>query len=482
MAYDTKDEAKLYRFEMGLAPGKAAEKWWDKLDAVKERATWKDLMVAFRKKWPAPIEAEETPEELKMQIKSTILRSKDLGKMVGPAGDQMNAHVRWVADMKPLLEIINDPTMLLKGDVRATLPLEIRVILPKEGLTTWAKFFAAVKALDSESIHDELERSGRYQCHGMPDISREIDGFDGDRPGADLYAHVQSLWSTVPPLDAYMARTVLPTPPPQTPPPKPPPPKPPCCASATCHLPDAHVLVTARTSGSTPTPNAAHTSQHSLQSQPVTPQHGIPPHLTQMQMQSSAANPFAPLPYQGNQVQSCFVQQLMQGTPGSPSQGRGARNTLGGDPVKDLAIAKRTVAAPHTYAPTPAGIQLYQADLAAWDAMYAPSSRLTPDWATFPLTPGMLPAGSKECWSCGLIGEPPHFGAAKCRLSGSTLVSQRESNVRALIGNALYPPGERAPIAMISDGGYNPMGIYDVHQVLFDEQEDPETENGEGLA
>ncbi|KAJ7179792.1 hypothetical protein C8R46DRAFT_1325627 [Mycena filopes] len=106
MAYDAKDEAKLYRFEMGLAPGTTAEKWWDKLDAA-DKATWKTLMVAFKKKWPAPVEADETPEELKVRIKSTILRSEDLGKLVGPPGDEMSAHLRWVADMKPLVETIN---------------------------------------------------------------------------------------------------------------------------------------------------------------------------------------------------------------------------------------------------------------------------------------------------------------------------------------------------------------------------------------
>ncbi|KAJ6595463.1 hypothetical protein B0H10DRAFT_1960389 [Mycena sp. CBHHK59/15] len=91
MSYDTKDEARLYRFEMGLAPGTTAEKWWEQLDR-KEKATWADLMTAFKKKWPVPKEAVETPEELRGRIKSTILRSEDLGKLVGPPGPAGRGH------------------------------------------------------------------------------------------------------------------------------------------------------------------------------------------------------------------------------------------------------------------------------------------------------------------------------------------------------------------------------------------------------
>jgi hypothetical protein len=225
----------------------------------------------------------------------------------------------------------------------------------------------------------------------------------------------------------------------------------------------------------------------------ATPQHAPPPHMPHMQQApfqwQSPNNPFA-APRQST-APSCFMQTLLAGTPGSPSTGRGPHNSLGGDPIKDAALARRAVANPRIYQATPAGMQQYQNDLVAWDTQYGPASNVAPDYATFPLTPGTLPAGSKECWTCGLIANLPHFGLAKCRASGAQAVSTRESNVRALIGNALFPPGERTPsrfqsgVSQIDDDErdrYNPMGMYDVHQILFEDQVEEQQGNGEGLA
>ncbi|KAJ6528698.1 hypothetical protein B0H10DRAFT_260315 [Mycena sp. CBHHK59/15] len=283
MSYDTKDEARLYRFEMGLAPGTTAEKWWEQLDR-KEKATWADLMTAFKKKWPVPKEAVETPEELRGRIKSTILRSEDLGKLVGPPGDEMYAHLRWAADMRPLVETINDPTMLLKSDVRATLPLEVRATLPRAGLTTWEKFFDAIETLDSEAIQDELERSGKHKRHGFPDISREIDAFDPDGTSAELHAHITALRAAMP--DSFDALMLSP----QT--------------RHTASAPAPRMTYTRATHTSTPqqhTPALQYqnTSQQYRQTaHPVTPQRAAPPHMPQMQY-TSPGNPFAPSPYQG---------------------------------------------------------------------------------------------------------------------------------------------------------------------------------------
>jgi hypothetical protein len=84
MTYDAKEEEKLHRFRMGLAPGTTADKWWTALDAV-EKTSWAMVVKAFRKKWAVPVEAEESVEEPKSRIKRTVLNSADLGKLVGPA-------------------------------------------------------------------------------------------------------------------------------------------------------------------------------------------------------------------------------------------------------------------------------------------------------------------------------------------------------------------------------------------------------------
>ncbi|KAJ6625171.1 hypothetical protein B0H10DRAFT_2212182 [Mycena sp. CBHHK59/15] len=459
MAHDAVDAARLWKFENGLASGAPAEVWFEALPAA-EKMTWVELMKAFKKKWPVPVEMAATKEELIDRIKSTILRAEDLGKTVGPPGDEMTAHQRWVADMRPLVEDIGDPTMLLRRDVRETLPLEVRSLLPAQGLTTWDKFFAAVDGIEVVSIRDELERSAR--ATGARDARAEEDA---------------ALWTLIPGFQAYLASTSGPqyqgyraTPAPRV------------------TYPSVLTPQRAPTTPQQPmTQPAAYRQPLLSPSQPpVTPQRGAPPHMTQAQMLASPGNPFAPATYQ-HPTPTRFMQQLMLASPGSPSNGRvGARNSLGGDPAKDLAIAKRAAATPRTYPATAAGVQLYQTDMSAWDVTYGASTANAPDYAMFPLSPGTLPAGSKECWTCGLIPNPPHFGAAKCRASGSNTVPQREYNMRVFIGNTLFLPGERTPrfssVAQIEADTYNPMGVYDVHQMLFEEQEEPEQGNGEGPA
>ncbi|KAJ7106153.1 hypothetical protein C8R44DRAFT_886052 [Mycena epipterygia] len=444
MAHDAVDAARLWKFENGLVSGAPAE-----------------LMKAFKKKWPVPVEMAATKEELMDRIKSTILRVEDLGKTVGPPGDEMTVHLRWVADMRPLVEDIGDPTMLLRRDVRETLPLEVRSLLPSQGLTTWDKFFAVVDEIEVVSIRDELERSAR--ATGARDARAEEDA---------------ALWALIPGFQAYLASTSGPQYQGYRAAPAPrvtyPPTLTPQRAPTTPQQPLAQP--------------AAYRQPLQSPSQPVTPQRGVPPHMTQAQMLASPGNPFVPTPHQQHTpAPTRFMQQLMLASPGSPSNGRvGAHNSLGGDPAKDLAIAKRAAATPRTYPVTAAGVQLYQMDMSAWDATYGASTGNAPDYATFPLSPGTLPVGSKECWTCGLIPNPPHFGAAKCRASGSKTVPQREYNVRAFIGNTLFPPGERtlrfSSVTQIEADTYNPMGMYDVHQMLFEEQEEPEQGNGEGPA
>jgi hypothetical protein len=227
------------------------------------------------------VEAEESPEELKTRIKSTILRAEDLGKIVGPPGDEMYVHLRWAADMRPLIDALNDPSMLLKSDVRATLPLEIRSVLPASGLNSWEKFFTAVETVDSERVQDKIERNTRFRRHGIPNIGAKTTGFDPDRSGADLYAHIQALMANMPPIDASLPSWTPPVP--RTTYPR---------AMSNSPQPQR-----------SPTPNVQYRApQRPVPSQsydPTTPQCGAPPHMPQMQhapanwqMQSSASSSY----------------------------------------------------------------------------------------------------------------------------------------------------------------------------------------------
>ncbi|KAJ7666482.1 hypothetical protein B0H14DRAFT_3539409 [Mycena olivaceomarginata] len=202
-----------------------------------------------------------------------IPRAEDLGKIVGPPGDEIYAHLRWAADMRPLIDTLNDPSMLLKSDVRATLPLEIR------------------STVDSERVQDEIERNTRFRRHSIPNIGAKTTGFNPERSGTELYAHIQVLMANMPPIDTLL--------PPWTPP---------YCAPQR------------------PAPSQSY--------EPMTPRCGAPPHMPQMQhapanwqMQLSA-NLFVATPMQDNTPATRFVARLLQ-TPGSPSAGRSNRNSLG---------------------------------------------------------------------------------------------------------------------------------------------------------
>ncbi|KAJ6470312.1 hypothetical protein DFH09DRAFT_1344546 [Mycena vulgaris] len=404
MAYDAKDEARLYRFENGLAPGAPAEKWWDELEA-KDKATWADLMTAFKKKWPR-----------------TVLYVGDLGKLVGPEDDKMLAHLRWAADMRPLVEAIKDPTMLLNSDVRKTLLLEVRAVLPRTGLTTWDKWFDAVEALDGEALQDELERSRKHTGNSLPDNNREPGAFEADTFEGLMLSSPQSR-SPAPPRVNY-------------------------ARAGPTSTPQHH----------SPTPQQGTARPYQQSAHPVTPQRQAPPHMPSNFQ--STGNPFAPSPYQGNAAPSRFM----------PS-------------------SRRAVANPRTYTATAAGMQQYQTDLAAWELQYAPTTGRAPDFATFPLSPGTLPAGSKECWSCGRIPMPPHFGVARCKQAGSVLVPQTRVECARVNRQRTVPTGRAHPqpahvsqINVEEHDSYNAMGLFDVHQMLFDDQEDPEPGNGEGHA
>jgi hypothetical protein len=253
--------------------------------------------------------------------------------------------------MCPLIDTLNDPSMLLKSDVRATLPLEIQLVLPASGLDSWEKFFTAVETVDSERVQDEIERNTRFRRHSIPNIGAETTGFDPDRSGAELYAHIQALMANMPPIDTPL--------PPWTPP----------VPRTTYPRAMSNSLQPQRS----PTPNVQYRAPQCPAPpqtyEPMTLQRGAPPHMPQMQhapvnwQTHSSANPFLVTPTQDNAPAAQFVARLLQ-TPGSPSAGRSSKNSLGGDPICDLVLGRQAAVNPRTYPASATGVQQYQADAA----------------------------------------------------------------------------------------------------------------------
>ncbi|KAJ7358108.1 hypothetical protein DFH08DRAFT_953298 [Mycena albidolilacea] len=134
--YNTKAE-KLYQFEKGLHPGVQANKWWGELKAG-EKDTCTNI-----------ISCEDLSELVKDEDKTPVM-----------------SHIAWAeAVCKFVSEIPNgDADMLLKRDVRNTLPLQLHRLIPNEAtLDTWEKWLIAVENISLDAIKDAMGESPTHQ-------------------------------------------------------------------------------------------------------------------------------------------------------------------------------------------------------------------------------------------------------------------------------------------------------------------------------
>ncbi|KAJ7339158.1 hypothetical protein DFH08DRAFT_964196 [Mycena albidolilacea] len=133
------------------------------------------------------------------------------------------------------------------------------------------------------------------------------------------------------------------------------------------------------------------------------------------------------------------------------------------------AFAKNLLASPATarmYPVDPMGMQHYKADLESWMAQHENSA--APDYTSYPLTLGTAAPGSKECYRCGLLIDPPHFGPSACRECGHPLVPTRELNIHSIVGQIVHLPRQRtAGISQITEVPYDLFGGFDLEQPLY---------------
>ncbi|KAJ7862473.1 hypothetical protein B0H14DRAFT_2575364 [Mycena olivaceomarginata] len=76
------------------------------------------------------------------------------------------SHIAWAEAVRRFVsEIPNgDADMLLKRDVRNTLPLQLRRLIPNEAaLDTWEKWLTAVESISLDTIKDAVEESPAHQ-------------------------------------------------------------------------------------------------------------------------------------------------------------------------------------------------------------------------------------------------------------------------------------------------------------------------------
>ncbi|KAJ7347186.1 hypothetical protein DFH08DRAFT_808946 [Mycena albidolilacea] len=157
--YDTKEEEKLYQFEKGLHPGGQADEWWSELRAG-EKSTWAALLAVFEKKWPKPKVTRRTMDVVIEELNTNVLHLHELGQYVKDEdGTSVLSHVGWAETTRKLLTELpkEDEAMMLRGNIRSTLPVAFRRLLNDTGLNTWEKWLMAVKNVPLDAIRDAIE-------------------------------------------------------------------------------------------------------------------------------------------------------------------------------------------------------------------------------------------------------------------------------------------------------------------------------------
>ncbi|KAJ7866945.1 hypothetical protein B0H14DRAFT_357246 [Mycena olivaceomarginata] len=177
---------------------------------------------------------------------------------------------------------------------------------------------------------------------------------------------------------------------------------------------------------------------------------------------------------------NAFAKNLLLTTPIGPSAARASPNALGGDIGRDVDLVRHLAVHARTHPGDAAGVQHHTSDMAAWISQHW-NNNPSPDYASFPFSPRTAAPGSRECFRCGILTSPPHYGTRACEAQNGHRVPQREEYLRKSVRAILYPPGQRSPtrISQIHEIPYDFFGGYNPDKPLF---EDNESENGEGPA
>ncbi|KAG6913830.1 hypothetical protein DXG01_004055 [Tephrocybe rancida] len=147
----------LHKFMMHLNPGNKAEQWYKKLiDA--DKASWDTFLAAFNRKWPLAPTVEHTRNKLLHCLERRILLDTEVGQLVGDKDEKIYTHVKWAQDIRVLADALEDDRGHLITNVRHSLPVMVRRLLPSTGIDTWDTFLAAVMTLSPSRIEDKLEQ------------------------------------------------------------------------------------------------------------------------------------------------------------------------------------------------------------------------------------------------------------------------------------------------------------------------------------
>ncbi|KAF5328652.1 hypothetical protein D9619_011672 [Psilocybe cf. subviscida] len=411
--HDTVAEAKLYRFEMSLEPGRHAETWFQALPAA-DKADWKTLKTSFTNQWPLPAAATQT----KTDLMETLLRHIDqmntnMGRLVERKnGDFTYAHVAFVEDTKGIVHALQDKDGFLVPQARKELALELRQALP--ATATWLVFMQAIADTPNDKITDNQQAFGtaRLQQPLDPHLTQLTHQFQNQSISASpqrFTTAAQYNANSTP----YRNNSSYTTPN------RPPLPSTTTPRQTTTGQQPPWTTATQQTLFSTPSPQIT----------PSTPANKyIPPGARTPSTGGNFFNGSTARPQQ-----SFFNTQRIPPTPGTPSptsRTATAANVPTPTQLVQGAIAQAQI---QMYEATDAGWSAYQAAMTQWEQKHPGVTTVELVDAPYPLRPGTACIGSRECYKCGMAGH----AARNCSVHPDHQIPHREAGFRQFIDRML---------------------------------------------
>ncbi|KAF6743941.1 hypothetical protein DFP72DRAFT_1079356 [Ephemerocybe angulata] len=436
---DTPVKRKVYQFQKNVEPGGKAEAWFNALQAA-TLADWDRFVTAFKTKWALPATVSLSKDELTRQLNDIRLYEDDLGKTVGEYPDKVYTHVAWAEQVRTIVDELEDTSGLLIGQVRAALPLPMRLAISATH-TGWTTFLDEVTKVSVERLHDHLEVTERRAQDQTP--------MDGLSP---LVGRLQNLSVShqserrtpayrTSPLSGYSSTLLQP----QTP-----------------YQPSTPIQGTGRQQRDAPPHTPFWTPRQQSTPTPLSPLPATPNRFGQ---RGQSVNPM----FTNDQTlrPGSIFNRNSQPIPNTPSPAPTTKS-----PVD---LANNAIAKTPSFPNTPEGLMQYREAIQRWEDVYGRERAADFTTAPLPLRPGTLPIGRKECFLCGM--DSTHR-SQQCMTQQP--LERREQNWRATVNTALYSfrrtetirvsqiAAEDAPI--FYDEAIYGGGIYDAGSLGFDEE------------
>ena len=160
---DKSDDARKAQFPYYLQADSVADEWYAEL-VDNDKKSWKDIKVAFAKRWPKKKQVKKTDDEYEDEIMERKLKPEDMGKKEKVAGREVYTHIAWADKMATSVKGAKwEKTTNQLRQVRKNLPNILREKIGT-GHADWEAFLKAVRDVDIEDIRDSMDIKNKEQA------------------------------------------------------------------------------------------------------------------------------------------------------------------------------------------------------------------------------------------------------------------------------------------------------------------------------